>query len=161
MNPSLSTELQLICNHIMSKEVEVKASTDIINNESSARQDSSGSSTQISSEQINAEATPSPKDTSASDINELKGLTQQLIDLAKTQTETIATQREEIAKLKEDLNTLNTDYQNSKPLDRRAEVVGLFDWGKQLQTFTNEHYKSEKEYAYSLFKGLQLEFPEA
>lgn len=107
------------------------------------------------------EDAPSPKDSSSDDINELKGLTKQLIELTKTQTETIATQKQELNQLKEQLETLNTDYQNSKPLDRRAEVVGFFDFGKQREIFNGENYKSEREYAARLFRDLDMEFPTA
>lgn len=107
------------------------------------------------------EEAPSPKDSSSDDINELKGLTKQLIELSKSQTEIIATQKQELNQLKEQLETLNTDYQNSKPLDRRAEVVGFFDFGKQKEIFNGENYKSERDYAARLFRDLDMEFPTA
>lgn len=146
-------------NKIMSKETEAKTPTDNIK-----ESDSSDQTSEIANqttEQKKAEATPSPTDSSASDIEALKSITQDLLKVAKAQTDTIASQKQEIAELKEKLTTLDTDYQNSKPLDRRAEVVGLFDWGKQKEIFANDHYKSQKDYAYKLLNDLDLEFPPA
>lgn len=145
----------------MSKEVEVQSSNDIIKDVGGTTQQMDEDLAKLKSESSKAEETPSPKETSASDINELKGLTQQLVELAKTQNETIAAQREELSKLKEDLNALNNDYQSHKPLDVRAEVVGMFDWGRQIHHFKNEQYQSQKDYAYNLFKSIELEFPGA
>lgn len=104
---------------------------------------------------------PAPKESPAPDIDELKSMTAQLLELNKGNQEIISKLKEDLAEQKAKFDELSQDYESRKPLDRRAEVVGLFDWGKQKEIFANEHFKSQKEYAYKLLNDLDLEFPPA
>lgn len=145
----------------MSTPTEEKSSTDKISTSESSAQTPSREDRLLFDKTEQAGDKPAPQESPAPDIEELKSMTAQLLELNKGNQELISQLKGELAEQKAKFDELSNDYETRKPLNRQAEVVGFFDFGKQKEIFNGSRYETERDYAAKLFRDLDAEFPSA
>lgn len=94
--------------------------------------------------------------TAPSITDELLG---RMVDLCERQSETITNLNARLSQLEESHSKLNSEYQNDKPLNVKAQVTGTYDFSKNKETFTNQHFQNEKTHARGLMEKLQSMYP--
>lgn len=88
-------------------------------------------------------------------------LIERMVNLCERQSETIVNLNNRLNQLEEKHNSLNEEYQNGKPLEIKAEVMGMYDFSKNKEIMYKQSYNDEKNYARNLMDKLQSLYPNA
>lgn len=84
-----------------------------------------------------------------------------MVNLCEKQSETIVSLNQRLNNLEAKHEQLNTEYQNDKPLDVRAEHLGTIDYSTKKQVLYSESYNDQKTQARNIMDRLQSLYPSA